>query len=154
MDNKAMKHLLNLSPSPSHTSSQARVCHRLNVRLVSTPFEDRNYYTNIRKALVAGFFMQVSAVGRPVCCNPRSACFYCLLHKQAKAAARMQFKPVVNRSLASLSYKLILIHTHSLRTTVGGPFRTPGHVPHRQRQPASAPPPLHLLRTETRMVRA
>jgi pre-mRNA-splicing factor ATP-dependent RNA helicase DHX15/PRP43 len=30
---------------------------------VSTPFEDRNYYTNIRKALVAGFFMQVTWLG-------------------------------------------------------------------------------------------
>ena len=38
------------------------MCHRLQIRLVSTPFEDRNYYTNIRKAIVAGFFMQVRRV--------------------------------------------------------------------------------------------
>jgi HrpA-like RNA helicase len=28
--------------------------------LVSTPFEDKSYYTNIRKALASGFFMQVA----------------------------------------------------------------------------------------------
>jgi hypothetical protein len=39
---------------------QARICQRMSVKLISTPFEDRSYYTNIRKALVAGFFMQVS----------------------------------------------------------------------------------------------
>jgi pre-mRNA-splicing factor ATP-dependent RNA helicase DHX15/PRP43 len=27
---------------------------------MSTPFEDKNYYTNIRRALVSGFFMQVA----------------------------------------------------------------------------------------------
>mmetsp|Transcript_12938 Transcript_12938/g.34494 ORF Transcript_12938/g.34494 Transcript_12938/m.34494 type:complete len:130 (+) Transcript_12938:1532-1921(+) len=50
-----------LKSADSVRTQLARVCHRLNVRLVSTPFEDRNYYTNIRKALVAGFFMQVRA---------------------------------------------------------------------------------------------
>ncbi|KAI9885695.1 MAG: exosome non-catalytic core subunit rrp46 [Watsoniomyces obsoletus] len=30
------------------------------VELVSTPFEDKKYYENIRRALVAGFFMQVA----------------------------------------------------------------------------------------------
>ena len=30
------------------------------VELMSVPFEDKNYYTNIRRALVAGFFMQVA----------------------------------------------------------------------------------------------
>ncbi|CAK7233252.1 DEAH-box ATP-dependent RNA helicase prp43 [Sporothrix bragantina] len=30
------------------------------VELVSTPWGDKNYYTNIRRALVAGFFMQVA----------------------------------------------------------------------------------------------
>ena len=30
------------------------------LELVSVPFEDKNYYTNIRRALVAGFFMQVA----------------------------------------------------------------------------------------------
>ena len=38
---------------------QVRICTRLNIRLVSTPFEDKAYYTNIRKAITAGFFMQV-----------------------------------------------------------------------------------------------
>ena len=35
-----------------------RICTRLQVRLVSTDFSSRDYYTNIRKALVAGYFMQ------------------------------------------------------------------------------------------------
>jgi pre-mRNA-splicing factor ATP-dependent RNA helicase DHX15/PRP43 len=30
------------------------------IELVSTPFEDKGYYENIRRALVAGFFMQVA----------------------------------------------------------------------------------------------
>lgn len=41
----------------------ARICQRLNVRMVSTPFEDKNYYTNIRKAITAGYFMQVCDSG-------------------------------------------------------------------------------------------
>ena len=32
---------------------------RLGVKLTSTDFNSRDYYTNIRKALVAGYFMQV-----------------------------------------------------------------------------------------------
>lgn len=32
--------------------------------LVSTPFEDRNYYVNIRKALAAGYYMQVAHLER------------------------------------------------------------------------------------------
>ncbi|TPX18019.1 uncharacterized protein E0L32_011930 [Thyridium curvatum] len=31
-----------------------------SVELMSTPFEDKNYYTNIRRALLSGFFMQVA----------------------------------------------------------------------------------------------
>jgi hypothetical protein len=38
---------------------QTRICTRLQVRLVSTDFASKEYYTNIRKALVAGYFMQV-----------------------------------------------------------------------------------------------
>lgn len=36
------------------------------IDLISTPFEDKAYYTNIRRALVTGFFMQVTkkAVGQ------------------------------------------------------------------------------------------
>ena len=30
------------------------------LELVSTPFEDKKYYENIRRALVSGFFMQVA----------------------------------------------------------------------------------------------
>ncbi|KAK5016384.1 DEAH-box ATP-dependent RNA helicase prp43 [Cryomyces antarcticus] len=37
-----------------------RIMERSEVELVSTPFEDKKYYENIRRALVAGFFMQVA----------------------------------------------------------------------------------------------
>ena len=33
---------------------------RSEIELVSTPFEDKKYYENIRRALVSGFFMQVA----------------------------------------------------------------------------------------------
>ena len=37
-----------------------RIMETHEIELVSVPFEDKNYYTNIRRALVAGFFMQVA----------------------------------------------------------------------------------------------
>ena len=37
-----------------------RIMERLEVELMSTPFGDKKYYENIRRALVAGFFMQVA----------------------------------------------------------------------------------------------
>lgn len=37
-----------------------RTMERFNLDLVSTSYEDKNYYTNIRKALTCGFFMQVA----------------------------------------------------------------------------------------------
>ena len=38
----------------------ARIMDRFNLKRTSTEFTSREYYINIRKALVAGFFMQVS----------------------------------------------------------------------------------------------
>jgi pre-mRNA-splicing factor ATP-dependent RNA helicase DHX15/PRP43 len=37
-----------------------RSMERFDLDLVSTPFEDKSYYVNIRKALTSGFFMQVA----------------------------------------------------------------------------------------------
>ncbi|KAH0541298.1 DEAH-box ATP-dependent RNA helicase prp43 [Glutinoglossum americanum] len=37
-----------------------RIMEREELELLSTPFEDRKYYENIRRALVSGFFMQVA----------------------------------------------------------------------------------------------
>lgn len=37
-----------------------RTMERFDLDLVSTAFEDRNYYTNIRKAIVCGYFMQAA----------------------------------------------------------------------------------------------
>eukprot|EP00887_Chlorella_sp_A99_P003973 scaffold11.g3973.t1 len=41
----------------------SRICTRLGVQLVSTDFHSKEYYINIRKALVAGYFMQVRKRG-------------------------------------------------------------------------------------------
>ena len=35
-----------------------RIATRLGTRLISTDFNSREYYTNIRKAITAGYFMQ------------------------------------------------------------------------------------------------
>ncbi|KAI9666800.1 MAG: DEAH-box ATP-dependent RNA helicase prp43 [Alyxoria varia] len=37
-----------------------RIMERLEIELIGTPFEDKKYYENIRRALVSGFFMQVA----------------------------------------------------------------------------------------------
>lgn len=37
-----------------------RIMEREEIELVSTPFDNKDYYTNIRKALCTGFFMQVA----------------------------------------------------------------------------------------------
>ncbi|KAF2495810.1 P-loop containing nucleoside triphosphate hydrolase protein [Lophium mytilinum] len=37
-----------------------RIMEKNEIELMSTPFEDKRYYENIRRALVAGFFMQVA----------------------------------------------------------------------------------------------
>lgn len=42
----------------------ARIMERFNLRKVSTEFTSRDYYINIRKALVSGFFMQVSVAAQ------------------------------------------------------------------------------------------
>jgi pre-mRNA-splicing factor ATP-dependent RNA helicase DHX15/PRP43 len=41
-----------------------RIMERTKLPFVSTPFQDRNYYTNIRKCITAGFFMQVAHLER------------------------------------------------------------------------------------------
>ena len=37
-----------------------RIMERNDLTLMSTPFEDRNYYTNIKRSLLSGYFMQVA----------------------------------------------------------------------------------------------
>jgi pre-mRNA-splicing factor ATP-dependent RNA helicase DHX15/PRP43 len=49
---------------PFSPSLQARIAQRLGVQLVSTDFNSRDYYINIRKAIVSGFFMQVGHLER------------------------------------------------------------------------------------------
>lgn len=52
--------LRSLQSANNVRSQLLRIMERNDLQLVSTPFEDRNYYTNIRRALVSGFFMQVA----------------------------------------------------------------------------------------------
>ncbi len=40
---------------------QVRICTRMGVEMKSTDFRNKDYYSNIRKAVTAGYFMQVSA---------------------------------------------------------------------------------------------
>ncbi|KAK9817919.1 hypothetical protein WJX72_004309 [[Myrmecia] bisecta] len=53
-----------LKAADSVRGQLARVATRLGVRLTSTDFHSRDYYINIRKALVAGYFMQVAHLER------------------------------------------------------------------------------------------
>jgi len=41
-----------------------RIMERCKLPLISTPFASRDYFTNIRRGLVAGFFMQVAHLER------------------------------------------------------------------------------------------
>ncbi|KAF4954626.1 hypothetical protein FSARC_12066 [Fusarium sarcochroum] len=49
-----------LSSADNVRAQLKRIMETHSLDLVSTPFEDKNYYTNIRRALLAGFFMQVA----------------------------------------------------------------------------------------------
>jgi len=57
------QHFLSLRALQSADSVRqqlARIMESNGLEMISTPFSDKNYYTNIRKALCAGFFMQVA----------------------------------------------------------------------------------------------
>ena len=56
--------LRSLKSADSVREQLGRICKRLNVNLTSTPYNDRNYYVNIRKAVVSGYFMQVAHLER------------------------------------------------------------------------------------------
>ncbi|GAB1313095.1 DEAH-box ATP-dependent RNA helicase prp43 [Madurella fahalii] len=49
-----------LSSADNVRTQLKRIMETHEIELVSTPFQDKNYYTNIRRALLAGFFMQVA----------------------------------------------------------------------------------------------
>ncbi|TGZ85008.1 P-loop containing nucleoside triphosphate hydrolase protein [Ascodesmis nigricans] len=52
--------LRSLQSADNVRAQLSRIMERNGLELMSTPFEDKNYYTNIRRALVSGFFMQVA----------------------------------------------------------------------------------------------
>lgn len=41
---------------------QVRIATRLGTKLISSDFNSREYYPNIRKAMTAGYFMQVRRI--------------------------------------------------------------------------------------------
>ena len=49
-----------LSSADNVRAQLKRIMDTNQLELVSTPFEDKNYYNNIRRALLSGFFMQVA----------------------------------------------------------------------------------------------
>ncbi|PHH59677.1 hypothetical protein CDD81_2679 [Ophiocordyceps australis] len=49
-----------LSSADNVRAQLKRIMETHSVELLSTPFEDKSYYINIRRALLAGFFMQVA----------------------------------------------------------------------------------------------
>ncbi|WYZ36682.1 hypothetical protein EsH8_II_000188 [Colletotrichum jinshuiense] len=49
-----------LSSADNVRAQLKRIMEKHDLELISTPFEDKNYYTNIRRALLSGFFMQVA----------------------------------------------------------------------------------------------
>ena len=51
-----------LKAADSVRTQLARICTRLNLNLVSTDFASKDYYINIRKAILGGFFMQVCPI--------------------------------------------------------------------------------------------
>ncbi|KAK9469789.1 P-loop containing nucleoside triphosphate hydrolase protein [Lipomyces arxii] len=52
--------LRSLQSADSVRSQLKRIMEKNDLDLISTPYEDANYYVNIRKALTSGFFMQVA----------------------------------------------------------------------------------------------
>jgi pre-mRNA-splicing factor ATP-dependent RNA helicase DHX15/PRP43 len=52
--------LRSLQSADNVRSQLLRIMEREDLEMISTPFEDRKYYENIRRALCAGFFMQVA----------------------------------------------------------------------------------------------
>ncbi|KAJ5997533.1 hypothetical protein N7499_006071 [Penicillium canescens] len=52
--------LRSLQSADNVRSQLLRIMEREDLEMISTPFEDKKYYENIRRALCAGFFMQVA----------------------------------------------------------------------------------------------
>ncbi|KAK4165106.1 putative Pre-mRNA-splicing factor ATP-dependent RNA helicase PRP43 [Cladorrhinum sp. PSN259] len=49
-----------LSSADNVRAQLKRIMETHEIKLISTPFQNKDYYTNIRRALLAGFFMQVA----------------------------------------------------------------------------------------------
>lgn len=111
----------------------ARVASRLGVSLRSNPFESPQYYINIRKALVAGFFMQVRAV-----LSFEFAKFSFEFGSERKKPRRTH--PLFLTLYCPFSRNSL----HSPLTTGGPPGRERRReaVPNRERQPARRAAPL------------
>ena len=53
-----------LASADSVRQQLQRIMERLNIPLVSTPFDDPDYYVNLRKCILAGNFLQVAHLER------------------------------------------------------------------------------------------
>lgn len=78
---------------------QVRIATRLGTRLVSTDFNSREYYTNIRKAITAGYFMQVGGKGHRSSVvhlfSQRAAVFMCVTCLKCGNCAMLSHRAVV-----------------------------------------------------------
>lgn len=89
-----------------------RLMGRLELRMVSTEFTARDYYTNIKKALTSGMFMQVFVTA---CCLRRFSLFFfrhvfCVAAWVVFECRRLPGVPVV-RSLLTLWLWLPVVST-------------------------------------------
>jgi pre-mRNA-splicing factor ATP-dependent RNA helicase DHX15/PRP43 len=65
-----------------------RIMARFNLRLCSTDFNSRDYYINIRKAILAGYFMQVAHL-------ERSGHYLTVKDNQVRGKLNMYFQLVI-----------------------------------------------------------
>lgn len=60
-----------LKSADSVRTQLVRICQRLGLQMVSTDFNSKDYYPNIRKAILSGFFSQVRVPRSPVLSSTR-----------------------------------------------------------------------------------
>lgn len=105
-----------LKAADSVRTQLARICQRLNVKMVSTPFEDKNYYVNIRKALTAGYFMQVG-VWVQQAQKARCTKSQCLQHLILVAEVFGYLTVLIGSMAGSLCLESLIMHTHLWQCT-------------------------------------
>lgn len=82
----------------------ARLMDKFNLKRISTDFNSRDYYVNIRKALLSGFFMQV---GCAVCLAGFIVGYFQVAHLDN---AKSNYVTVKDHQLVSLHPSTVLTH--------------------------------------------